>query len=113
VGQSKGAAIYGTAGNNDLSSTIGNDILTGAGGVDTFVFSKAPFGNDKITDFAPNGANHDVLQFDHATFATAANALAHATQVGKDVVIAFDAADTVTLVGVNLHNLTLNDFHIV
>ena len=113
VGQSTGAAIYGTASNDTLYSTSGNDILTGGSGADTFVFSKAAFGKDTITDFASTGASHDVLQFDHSIFATNAAALAHATQVGSDALVAYDAADTITLVGVNLHQLSANDFHII
>jgi Ca2+-binding RTX toxin-like protein len=108
-----GAAIYGTASNDTLYSTSAADILTGGSGADTFVFSKAAFGNDRITDFAPTGAGHDVLQFDHSIFATNAAALAHATQVGSNVVVAYDAADTITLTGVNLHQLSANDFHII
>jgi len=77
------------------------------------VFSKAAFGKDTITDFVTTGANHDVLQIDHSIFATNAAALAHATQVGSNVVIGYDAADTITLVGVNLHQLSANDFHII
>jgi Ca2+-binding RTX toxin-like protein len=110
---STGAAIYGTASNDTLYSTPANDILTGGSGADTFVFSKAAFGKDTITDFASTGAGHDVLQFDHSIFATNATALAHATQVGSNVVVAYDAADTITLVGVSLHQLSANDFHII
>jgi Ca2+-binding RTX toxin-like protein len=71
------------------------------------------FGKDTITDFAATGAGHDVLQFDHTVFASGAAALAHAAQVGSNVVIAYDAADTITLVGVSLHQLSANDFHII
>jgi hypothetical protein len=113
VGQSTGAAIFGTGSNDTLNSTSGNDILTGRSGADNFVFSNALFGKDTITDFAATGAGHDVLQFDHSIFATNAVALAHATQVGNNVVVAYDAADTVTLTGVNLHQLSANDFHII
>jgi hypothetical protein len=112
VGQSTGSAIYGTASNDPIYSTPGNDILTGGSGADTFVF-KAAFGKDTITDFVATGAGHDVLQFDHSIFATNAAALAHSTQVGSNVVIAYDAADTITLVGVSLHQLSANDFHII
>ena len=110
---STGAAIYGTASNDAIYSNSANDILTGGSGADTFVFSKAAFGKDTITDFAATGAGHDVLQFDHSIFATNAAALAHATQVGSNVVVAYDAADTITLIGANLHQLSANDFHII
>ena len=113
VGQSSGAAIYGTDDNNLIKSTSGNDILTGGGGTDQFVFSDAIFGKDVVTDFKPTGSNHDTLQFDHSAFANFADILAHATEVGKDVVISHDATDIVTLVGVHLNQLTAHDFLIV
>jgi Ca2+-binding RTX toxin-like protein len=102
---SSGLAVYGTKGNDTITGSAGNDLLTGGGGSDKFVFSNAVIGKDVITDFQATGSNHDTLQFDHTIFANA-----HPTQVGKDVVITFDANDTVTLVGVRLNQLTANDF---
>jgi len=113
IGQSSGAAVYGTNGSDKIYCAPGNDILTGAGGADTFVFSKAAFGKDTINDFAASGGGHDILQFDHSIFASSAAAFAHAAQVGPNVVITYDATDTVTLVGVSLHNLSVHDFQIV
>jgi Ca2+-binding RTX toxin-like protein len=113
-----GAAIYGTSGNNTIQGTQGTDILNGGGGndkltggsgTDTFVFSGA-FGKDVVTDFNPTSSSHDILQFDHGLFASAADVLAHATQHGHDVVITHDVNDTVTLQGIKLHALTATDF---
>jgi Ca2+-binding RTX toxin-like protein len=105
---SSGFAVYGTKGNDTITGSAGNDLLTGGGGSDKFVFLSAVISKDVITDFQATGSNHDTLQFDHTIFANA-----HLTQVGKDVVITFDANDTVTLVGVRLNQLTANDFDIV
>ena len=113
VGQSTGAAIYGTNGNNIIVSSSGSDILTGDGGTDKFVFSGTTFGKDIVTDFAAKGANHDIVEFGHGAFANFADVLGHATEVGKDVVIAYDQDNTVTLVGVHLNQLTAQDFIIV
>ena len=66
------------------------------------------FGKDVVTDFQASGAVHDILQFDHALFADAGAVLSHAQQVGRDVVITFDAADTVTLKGTALSTLQLH-----
>ena len=90
-------------------------ISLGGGGTDTFVFSGATFGKDVVTDFEAigSGSKHDTLQFDHSAFASVAYILAHASAVGKDVVITHDATDTVTLVGVHLNQLTVHDFLIV
>ena len=74
MGQSTGAAMYGTSGNDIITSTSGDDILTGGGGANTFVFSGAIFGKDVVTDFKATGSNHDILRFDHGIFASAAEA---------------------------------------
>jgi hypothetical protein len=108
-----GAAIYGTSGNNTLAGTSSSDIFTGGAGADTFVFTGLHFGRDVVTDLAATGKNHDILQFDHTVFGSPADALSHSVQVGKDVAINFDAADIVTLVGVQLNQLSASDFHIV
>ena len=71
------------------------------------------FGKDIVTDFAAKGSNHDIVEFGHAAFANFADVLGHATEVGKDVVIAYDPNNTVTLVGVHLNQLTAQDFIIV
>ena len=113
LGKSIGAAIYGTSGNNTLVSTSGNDILTGGGGADTFVFSGTTFGKDVITDFRAGGGSHDTIQFNTNVFNTFAAVLAHAAQVGADVVITYDPADSVTLKNFSLNKLTHSDFHLV
>lgn len=105
--------LVGSDAANTLDGGLGNDTLTGLKGADSFVFSSTAFGRDTITDFAAVGTSHDILEFDHSTFSSAADVLNHAAQVGKDVLISYDAADTVTLVGVNIHQLSASDFHLV
>jgi Ca2+-binding RTX toxin-like protein len=73
------------------------------------VFSGA-FGRDVVTDFDRNG---DVIQLDHSQFADFASVLAHAQQVGDNVVISLDADDTVTLLAYRLSNLNSGDFAFV
>jgi Ca2+-binding RTX toxin-like protein len=113
VGQSSGTVIYGTGGHDNIGNSSGNDLLTGGAGADNFVFSNVSFGKDVVTDFNSTGSKHDVLEFAHNVFASAADVLAHAAQIGKDVVITHDANDTITLVGVHLNQLPANDFIIV
>ncbi len=113
IAKSTGAAIYGTSSNNTLTGTAGSDIMTGAGGSDTFVFNGTQFGNDVVTDFRAGGGSHDYLQFSKNAFSSFAAVLAHAAQVGTDVVISYDAADSVTLKNASLSQLTKSDFHFV
>ena len=115
VGMSTGAAIYGMSGNNTLVSTSGNDIMTSGVGADTFVFNGKTFGNDVVTDFRSQGCSYqETIQFSKTAFSSFAAVLAHAAQVGTDViVITYDAADHVTLKNVSLGTLTQHDFHFV
>lgn len=114
------AWIRGTAGDDTLSGTDGADTLfggagadtfTGGSGADAFVFGPAS-GQDVITDFQATGANHDLIQFDHAVFADAASALAASSQVGNDVVITISPLDSVVLKNTQLGSLATNDFRI-
>jgi Ca2+-binding RTX toxin-like protein len=116
TGNAADNAITGNAGNNVLSGLDGNDTLTGGAGRDTliggdgddtFVFA-AGFGKDTILDFDPGS---DVLQFGPDVFANAAQVMADSTQVGADVVIAYDAFNTVTLTNTVLANLQAQDFY--
>src|SRR5262249_53881444 len=62
---SPGVALYGSSGSNTLASGKGNDLLTGNGASDTFVFGPN-FGKDIVTDFVANGNNHDIIEIDHS-----------------------------------------------
>jgi hypothetical protein len=105
-----GNAILGSTSNNELKGTSGNDLFTGNGGNDTFVFA-ANFGNDIIKDFGASSRSHDVIQFSKSVFDNFADVLAHAAQVGRDVVISADAGDSVTLKNTKLSAISSNDFH--
>jgi len=101
--------VHGGAGADRLTGGAGNDVLTGGDGNDTFVFGPG-FGEDIITAFIPG---HDVIEIDHTIFADFAAVLAASQQVGADVVIVADAANTITLENVVLANLQANDFFLV
>jgi hypothetical protein len=68
------------------------------------------FGHDMITGFS---ASQDKIQFDTAQFASFAAVTAHASQSGSDMVIAYDANDSVTLKGVSLSSLAAKNFSFV
>jgi len=98
--------IIGNAVDNVIEGGAGADTLTGGGGADTFVF-RADFGQDTVTDFTPGVS---LLSFHDALFVDGADVLAHAAQVGDDVVITYDTDDTVTLKHVELTALHASDF---
>ena len=105
-----GNAILGSTGSNTLKGTAGDDLFAGNGGTDTFVFA-AKFGNDVIKDFAATGRSHDVIQFSKSVFDSFADVLAHASQVGQDVVISASEHDLLTLKSTKLSDLNRQDFH--
>ena len=114
--------LYGGAGNDTLNgaggywNTLyggeGNDLLTGGGmGGNTFHIS-ANFGLDTITDFDANSFG-DVIEIDNVLYTDFASLLADAYQDGSDTVIEYDENNKITLQGVQLANLTENDFQFV
>ena len=101
--------IDGGAGDDRLTGGIGDDVLTGGSGDDLFVFQNG--GNDDVvSDFVAGAGTDDVLDVTAFGFATKADAIAAAAQVGADTVIQLDADDTVTLLGVNAGLLSDDDF---
>ena len=121
--------LLGGAGNDRLTGSAGSDTLSGGAGNDTFMFRSdvnaflgiATFGADTITDFhsGPAGfsaAGHDTLDLSglffrfnnvadvisHATANLNGNAVIHA----KTLAGGNSDADTITLTGVTLAQLT-------
>jgi large repetitive protein len=106
-------AIIGTMGNETIRDVSGqNDILSGAQGIDTFVFGNG-FGNDIITDFIPGMGTHEMIQFSKLTFASFTAMMSHTQQVGTNVVIADGAGDTLTLIGINIADVKSVDFSFI
>ncbi|WP_213739100.1 Ig-like domain-containing protein [Bradyrhizobium sp. dw_411] len=105
-----GSAILGSSHSNTLTSNGGDNFIVGNGHPDTFVFA-SNFGNDVIKDFIAGGRGHDVVQFSKSVFDSFADVLAHATQVGQDVVISAGANDSLTLKNIKLGALNNHDFH--
>ena len=104
--------LYGDEFANTMAGGIGNDILYGRGGNDTFVF-KPGFGHDTIGDFTAGAGVGDVVEFDQTMFDDFQDVLAHAQQVGSDVVITYDADNDLRLKNVKLANLHVDDFQFV
>lgn len=113
VSTTSGAALVGGSGENIFVGEASNT-MTGGAARDTFVFQKG-FGNDTITNFQVTGPNHDVIDLSHSGFGCLEQLLEHhaITQQGSNVVIAFDATDSLTLDNVKLSTLLHHDdlFH--
>ena len=133
IGSTGANNITGSSGVNVLSGMGGNDILTGGGGDDTliggagndtmygtggnvvFMFASG-FGNDAINDFDanPGGGGQDLLDVTALMGGvhTAANFNAHVSlsSAGNDTLVTI-GADTITIKGVALANVNINDFH--
>lgn len=103
--------IRGGDGNDRIDGGPGDDVLWGEQGADTFVF-QAGFGHDAVMDFAPMGADHDVIELSNAYAGSFDQVMSHAVQVGGDVVFDF-GSDVLTLKNVALASLNASDFHFV
>jgi hypothetical protein len=88
-----------------------NDMLMGGTGSETFVFNPN-FGHETVTNF---NVNEDAIDLDHTLFAnaTAAQILSQTHDSAAGAVIVVDHADTITLPGVTVAQLSghLSDFH--
>ena len=108
--------LYGNGGNNhlvggkgddELYGMGGTDRLTGGVGVDTFIFGKN-FGHDEMTDFH-QGEDHINLH-DIGGLSSFADVIAHASQVGADVVLNFGGGEVLTIDQTDLKSLKDGDF---
>ncbi|EGF93281.1 hemolysin-type calcium-binding repeat 2 copies family protein [Asticcacaulis biprosthecium C19] len=94
TGNSLANTHTGNSGNNGLDGAGGHDTLTGGDGADTFLFLTAS-GKDTLTDFS--AAQNDTINVNAYTGGVANNSLV--AQVGGNVVIAFSASNTITVIG--------------
>jgi hypothetical protein len=106
-------AIHGTVflGAGDTLTT-GDGVITGAihaADKDIFDFSGS-FGHNTITGFVGTTAQHDIIDFASDDFANYAAVQSHMAQVGANVVITLDAADTIILQHITLAHLVASDF---
>lgn len=102
--------LLGEAGDDTLQGNSGNDLIYGGVGNDAFYFGIGD-GKDTIGDFTAGASTVDVIYLPTALgVSNLAAVVARATQIGSDVVITFDANTSLTLLGVNMANLTPGDF---
>jgi Ca2+-binding RTX toxin-like protein len=98
--------LLGGNGSDTLDGGAGDDTLTGGASPDRFIFG-VDFGRDLITDFDPK---NETIQMSPAMFGSFAELMAHAQQVGTNVVIAYDVNHVLTLQNVKLSGLGSEDF---
>ena len=100
--------LFGGTGNDVLDGGTGTDFLNGGAGDDHFVYAAA-YGADTIFGFVAGGTQ-DRISLPGLNFATFAEVIALATQVGPDTVFDFGGGDTLTLRNVQRGSLNADDF---
>ena len=97
--------IYGNSDNDILSGGTGNDALYGGNGSDIFIF-EAGYEADRIVDFEDG---LDLIDLSDFTNAEVNAALSGISQIGSSAVLDFGNGDTLTLVGTNVGDITIDD----
>jgi hypothetical protein len=104
-----------TLGSNDTIDDSRGEVAGGitANKSDTFIYHGL-FGEETIAQFfAGSRASHDTIQFAANDFGSYAAVRGAMSQVGLDVVIRLDAADSITLTNQTVTNLVSADFRFV
>lgn len=102
--------IYGNSGANRISGEEGNDRLKGNGGADTFVYDNPVFNNDTIVDFT---IGTDKIEFSFAIFLDYNDIQDAMSMSGDDLIITTFFDDSITLLDVNMSDISESDFTIV
>jgi len=117
VGNALANYMKGTTRSESFDGAGGNDVLTGGGGGDTFVF-RANSGYDLITDFHPGASGNVAINPDavrltgYAQFTTFAQVKAALSQVGNDVVLKLDANNAVKFADTTVSAFTSDNFQL-
>ncbi|NNE24055.1 MAG: matrixin family metalloprotease [Rhizobiales bacterium] len=102
-GGSDNDQLFGNVGNDRLLGGLGNDTLAGGGNIDAFVFNRASWGDDVITDFQDN---FDKIVMRGSGFKAGD---LNVVNSGGDAVVDFGNGDTITLLG-EAGNIGSSDF---
>jgi Ca2+-binding RTX toxin-like protein len=100
--------VDGGSGDDTVSAGGGDDLLTGSEGDDLFVFG-AGFGHDVVTDFGAHAAGRDRLRFEGMDADEVGAVLDAATEADGASILTLSGGDTVTLLGLKLDALQLDD----
>ncbi|KZL19397.1 Bifunctional hemolysin/adenylate cyclase precursor [Pseudovibrio sp. Ad37] len=102
--------LIGTSSDNVIIGSAFDETVTGNEGTDTFVFTGTSFGIDKVTDFAAGAGSEDIIRFDANVFADFDAVITAASDDGNDTEIRVDGNNSVTLKGVLVSDLHVDDF---
>ncbi|MFO1151158.1 MAG: ELWxxDGT repeat protein [Alsobacter sp.] len=110
TGDANANNFNGGGGADTLDGGLGNDTLAGGTGGDLFVFASG-YGKDAITDFV---AADDTVQLTglSGVFADGAAAYTASVQIGNDVVLTLDAANSLTFKNILKSALSAADFSV-
>ena len=114
IGNAGVDSLTGGDGADILIGGAGNDVMNGGAGVDNFAFA-AGFGNDVIVGFDANPTGGQDLLDVSALGIDAGNFAARVSiaDLGADMLVAIDGADSILLQGVNgvgANTITIDDF---
>jgi Ca2+-binding RTX toxin-like protein len=102
--------LLGMNGNDILSGQGGNDSLLGGAGADTFLFQNG-YGQDTITDFNISQSGERIALSAVSTITDFSDLSSnHLDQSGSNTIINDGQGNTITLLGVNMSDLTADDF---
>ncbi len=108
VGGGGNDVITGNSSDNKLTGGAGNDTLSGGGGADTFVVTRGA-GADIIQDFQVGVDKIDALGLGLTGGSLSAAGIT-LSQSGSSTIVRFPNGEQITLLNVNVSQLTLNDF---
>ena len=101
LGGSGDDTLYGHGGNDILRGGAGNDWIEGGDGADEFIF-RNNWGHDVVADFQDG---IDSILFQQLNLVDTNDALSYATQIGNDVIFAFEAGDSLTIINTTVADI--------
>jgi hypothetical protein len=107
--------VTGTEGNDRLYGTHDDDVFTGKGGSDTFIFRPAG-GHDQINDFQAGGAfgaTKDILDLRGDGFTSYRDLISHMDETAAGTQISLHDGSTILLKGMHEAALTVDNFKIL
>lgn len=97
-----------TGSGDDLTlHSVGNDVMTGGGVRERFVFTPG-FGQSEITDFVAGGQGHDIVDLSATHYDSLAQVLRHTSMSDGSATIHLNRHDSITLDGVTKGQISHN-----